>query len=159
MERSLRSRGPGGLYQVDPCQQFMENPYVNPETKRRISPGGPTYRDWLRRCGQPPGFPVAPFLEESVMPQSTRPIGGISPRAPQRKLTADVIVVVHGPSFNAIHLLPINNQTADLVGDLLEVQSGLLQIPKEKVLSLLSPYYEPDVKKLAGPFQYFINID
>lgn len=91
-------------------------------------------------------MPSRPYTQSTTEPSQKRP-------------TADVIVVVHGPSFNAVHLLPINNQTADLIGDLMEVQAGLLELPKEKVLRLLSPYYEPNIKRLAGPFQYFINID
>lgn len=82
------------------CQQFHQNPQVNPLTGKRIDIGGPTYRKLVSECGPPPAQPQAipqpqpfprvipqPLPQPQVIPQvipQPQPLTRITPQPQPR---------------------------------------------------------------------------
>lgn len=134
------------------CQQFHENPSFNPETGRRITIGGPTYRRYAQLCGQPPG-PVPAYLEESIR--------GLAPAAPlpEAEGQPQALVIVRGPYFNEAYAIPLDESTRDLIVDLMGVNDETYYIGSTALRALLSQYYLGQAGNITGNFPIVINLN
>lgn len=133
------------------CEQFHLTPNVNPRTGKNITVGGPTYRELVRLCGLPPG-PVPAYLEESVrglVPSTREPIKG-EPQA---------LIIVRGPYFNEVYVLPINRETRELISELRGINDRTFYIGEEALRGILSPFYQGPAGNLTGPFDILINLE
>lgn len=54
------------------CQEFHNNPNINPYTGRKIGVGGKPYRDLIRECGSIPTSPKI-IIPNIILPQATKP--------------------------------------------------------------------------------------
>ena len=63
------------------CEEFHRNPTTNPDTRRRIQPGGDVYRRLVRECGLPPTRllepilgPIPPYIQRPTFQYPTYPV-------------------------------------------------------------------------------------